>query len=248
MYRFALCGAEKKELDKTNALLELYRELHPNMVFTVQHFSTVEALLQEMDAGGTFDLLLLDINISGKTGIEGARDLRQRGCLSPILFFAASENYALEAFSVQPVHYLVKPIGKMQFFTAMDLVRGFFEDWRRGYIIVKTRGELRRIAIRDIMYCEAHNNYQYINLTSGSYVCSRITSVEMFERLCPFCCFARCGAAYIVNLSHVVSVKFKEIMMDSGSSIPVPRGVYSQFKEQYFRFYGNCEIPIIKAI
>lgn len=239
MYRFALCGDEQKELDKTNELLGLYGESHPYMEFTVQHFPTVETMLWAVDAGEAFDLLLLDMHIPGKTGIEGARELRQRSCLSPIIFMTTSREHALEAFSVQPVHYLVKPVAQIDFFAAMDLVCGFFEDWCRGYIIVKTRGELRRIAVRDILYCEAHNNYQYINLASGSCICSRITSVEMFARLKPFFCFARCGAAYIVNLSHVVSVKSKEIRLDSGGSIPVPRGVYSVFKEQYYRFYGD---------
>ncbi len=63
---------------------------------------------------------------------------------------------------------------------------------------------------------------------------------ELFTMLSPYSEFVRVGVAYIVNLRHINSMNARELSLDGGGKVHLPRGAYKILKEQYFRYY--CEI------
>lgn len=64
---------------------------------------------------------------------------------------------------------------------------------------------------------------------------------ELYGMVSEFPDFVRVGAAYMVNLSHVDSVTAKEIRLDDGRVIWIPRGAYPVLKERYFSFFCDRE-------
>lgn len=237
MYHFALCDDEQEELKKTEILLQQYQKMHPEQIYTTKHFTSTEALLTTMEADELFDLIFLDIYLPGKNGIETALKLRKIGCSCPIVFLTTSKDHALEAFRVQPVHYLVKPLEPDRFFATLDAICSHLEKERKRFITIKSGGILHRVSIHDIIYCESHNNHQYINLTGRSCIRLRITAAELYSRLAQFPEFVRCGVAYTINLNHVECITRKEVAFENGSRIPVARGAYGRLREQYFNYY-----------
>lgn len=239
MYRIALCDDEPDELHKTQALLDTYRASHPVYAFEIQVFSSMAALLFAIDSAAAFDLLLLDIYMPGQTGIEGARQLRDCGFDGSIIFLTTSKEHGIEAFHVEATQYLVKPVEGRRFYAVLDKVFQKIEEERRRYIALRTEKEIRRVAVRDIVYCETQDHSPYINLSDGESLRSRMKLTELLALVSEFEDFVLVGSIYIVNLGYVDTLTAKEMTLTTGKIIYLPRGSYRVLKEQYFKFYRD---------
>lgn len=239
MYRIALCDDEPAELHKTRTMLDAYRARHPEYAFEVQAFTSIKAMLFANGSAADFDLLLLDIYMPGQTGIEGARQLRERGFDGTIIFLTTSKEHGVEAFGVEAVQYLVKPVVESRFYAVLDKIFEKMEEENRRFIALRTEKEIRRVAVRDIVYCEAQDHSPNINLSSGEVLRSRMKLAELQALVGEFEDFVRVGSIYLVNLSYVDTLSAKEMALTTGKNIYLPRGSYSKLKERYFKFYRN---------
>lgn len=237
MYHIAICDDEQGECNKIITLLELYKNTCSSCDFTVVCFSAAHTLYDRLQSGVFFDLLLLDIYMPGKTGIELAMDLRKCGNESPIIFLTTSKEHAVEAFLIDAVQYLIKPLEQSRFFSVLDKVFGQIAKDQRGYLLPRIDGEVRRIAIRNLVYSESQNQYQCLHLSNNEEVRVRMTLTQLYESISVYPDFARVGSSYIVHLGYVDSLNSKAIKLITGKEIWLPRGSYSLLKKQYFAFY-----------
>ncbi|MEG1912263.1 MAG: LytTR family DNA-binding domain-containing protein [Cloacibacillus sp.] len=239
MYQIALCDDELSECAKIQELLEAYKTARSDCEFTVHQFTSIDALTNHIRQTETCDLLLLDIYMSEQNGINCVKELRKDGLSCPVIFITVSKEHAVEAFEVDAAQYLLKPVERERFFSAMDKALKETERKRRKYLALQVDGALRRIALNDIAYCESHGNYQHIVMTNGTEQRVRTTLTALAELIGCGSDFMRVGISYLINMNHVDSLSSKLIMFDNGRKINVPRGTYQTLKEQYFRFY--CE-------
>lgn len=240
MYLVAVCDDEIAELDKTEQILKAYKKKYPERDFLIERFENAGELLykvREKDYGP--DLILMDIYMPEKMGIEAARELRDMGNKSRIIFLTTSREHALEAFGVNAVQYLVKPVSERILFPVLDKILKDIEEARRKYLLLRIEGRIQRIAVDDIAYCEAQGKTQHLYLKSGMQCLLRITITEIYEMLSRYKNFVRVGIAYVVNLEHVDSLNARELQMDNGKKIYLPRGSYQPLREKYFGYY--CE-------
>ena len=111
MYLIGICDDEERELNQIETLLEEYGKEKRELEYKTWRFTNGEALLREIREGSCIpDLLLLDIFMPERTGIEVARELRQLDWELPVVFLTTSTEHALEAYGVDAVQYLVKPL------------------------------------------------------------------------------------------------------------------------------------------
>lgn len=200
---------------------------------------SIHALYEQIKAGSHFDLLVLDIYMPDKTGIEAARELRKGGYECPIIFLTTSREHAVDAFEVDAAQYLIKPVDQTRFFTVLNKVVERIAGDRRGYLALRAGGEVRRIAIRSIVYIESQNQYQQLNLANSEGLQVRMTLAELYDAVCEFPDLVRVGSSYIVNLGYVDSLNAKVMKLTTGKEIWLPRGSYSSLKERYFAFYRS---------
>lgn len=237
MIRIALCEDDVTELAKADFLLQQYQQLHQEYDMCLCRFTSMEQLFIELEQGTPFHLLLLDIYLPGISGVDGYRQLLQQGIELPVIFLTTSKDHALSAFQLNAVQYLLKPIPKEAFFSAMDKVFLTLKEDRRRHLVVSVQHELRRIRLRDLVYCESQNNYQLFHLTDGTSFSVKMTMCKLCDILSEFDDFVRVGSSYMINLSHIHGIKTKELHMDDGSLIWIPRGAYPQLKERYLSFF-----------
>lgn len=249
MYLIALCDDDAKELDQIeNLLTEYQKKAEFPWEYKAERFTSAEELLSEIRENGySPDFMLLDIYMQGKTGIEAAQELRKENCNSLIVFLTTSMEHALDAYGVDAVQYIVKPLEQEKFFHAMDLVLERLQKKMENQIVVKVAGGgIRQLEADDIFYCESQKNYQVLYLAAEE--CKvRMTVKELWEILERLPQFNRCGRSYILNLNHVVSVEKEEILMKNEHIIYIPRNMAVKFKKEYFSYYfnknpggGNC--------
>ncbi len=247
-YLIALCDDETTELDKTEELLSAYEKKHPELDFMIERFESAGELLYMVEERNYApDLIFMDIFMPDREempvchGIEAAKKLREMGNKSKIFFLTTSREYALEAFDVEASQYLIKPVAEDKITAVLDRFAAEAEEERKKYILLKIEGKIVRVAVKDIIYCEAQGKAQCVYLAEGGKYLLRMTLTKLYEMLSGYREFVRVGVSYIISLDHIDSLTAQEIILDTGQKIYLPKGAYSCLREQYFEYYCQNE-------
>lgn len=170
-----------------------------------------------------FDILLLDIEMGAMDGVTMARKLRQDNHTVQIIFITGYADYISDGYEVDALHYLMKPIQEEKFFTVLDrAVTKLIKNEKVLNII--SQGEMIRLPICQINYAEVNSNY--ITIHSQQTITLKMTLSELEKKLDSH--FFRAGRSALVNLKKISRVTKKEIYLQDGSIIPLPRGAYEK--------------------
>ncbi|MER3498115.1 MAG: DNA-binding response regulator [Chitinophagaceae bacterium] len=169
------------------------------------------------------DLLLLDIEMPGMNGIELTKNLGKKKPF--IIFTTGKKDYAIDAFELNVVDYLVKPIEPHRFLKAIDKVKEAIDSNRqevevkeKNFVFVKDSGILKRVSVDDICYLEAMGDYVKI-FTSQKFHIVHATLKSIEEKL-PSSKFMRVHRSYIVALNKIDFIEEGMIRIN-GSNVPV---------------------------
>lgn len=238
MLRIAVCDDEQSYLQDVERLLDEYgTQRGIELLASVFHLPF--DLAERVEKNADFDLYLLDIYMPGMTGITLAQQIRRVGIQAPIIFLTTSREHALEAFGVGAAGYLIKPFEYGAFFKMLDSVMALYEGQCRRSVLLKTDGEVHSVAVRDILYSEAHKNNQQIYFADGRSIQVRMTVSELFSLFAPSGSFVRCGTTYLLNLAKIGQLNPKSVLMTNGAAILIPRGAYAELKAAYYAFYSE---------
>ena len=169
------------------------------------------------------DLLLLDIEMPGMSGLELTKNLGKKSPL--IVFTTAKTNYAVDAFELNVVDYLVKPIEPARFLKAIDRVKEALESTKekievrdKEFVFIRDSGVLKKINADDILYLEAMGDYVKV-FTSQKFHIVHATLKSIEEKL-PSSKFMRVHRSYIVALNKIDFIE-EGVININGTAIPV---------------------------
>lgn len=171
----------------------------------------------------TVDLLLLDIEMPGMTGLELVKNL---GDKRPVIVFTTSKReYAVEAFDLNVADYIVKPVTPARFIQAMEKVRELLESageemkWtNEEFIFIRDSNIVRRLKLDEILYAEAMGDYVKL-YTPGKFYAVHTTLKTVEERL-PASQFLRVHRSYLVALSKIDTIQDGALIV-AGKPLPV---------------------------
>lgn len=169
------------------------------------------------------DLLLLDIEMPGMSGLELTKNLGRK---SPfIIFTTAKTNYAVDAFELKVVDYLVKPVELPRLIKAIDRVREAMESDKeqvevkdKEFVFIRDSGILKKINSDDILYLEAMGDYVKV-FTPQKFHIVHATLKSIEEKL-PSPKFMRVHRSYIVALNKIDYIE-EGVISINGTAIPV---------------------------
>ena len=237
MYRIALCDDEQAEVIKTQGMLGSYKRLHLGLDFEIGTFENAESLLQKVQDGYEPDLILMDIYMEGKTGIEAVRELHEMENKSRVIFLTTSEKHAVEAFRVEAAQYLVKPVSEAELFPLLDKQFKILDDEKQKYIVLEIDKRTFRVMVHDIVYCESQGKRQYLHMTDGTQLRVRMSMTKLEELFLPYEEIVRIGKWYIINMDHVEGLDSQSAQMDNGRKLYLPRGSYQILRKRYIPYY-----------
>lgn len=243
IYQVAVCDDEARQIEQEENMLKEYARQRPDCEFRIECFRSADRLLRKMaEQEYVPELVLLDIYMPEKTGIAAAQEIRKMGCDCRIILVTTSKEHALEAFGVGASQYLIKPLTEEILFPVLDRLRQDMEEKKRKYLLLRIDGNISRIPLHHILYCEAQRKRQHLYLADGTKLTLHTTMTEISQRLSIYSEFVKVGATYLVNLEHVESLNAKELSLDNGRNLYLPRGAYQPLRERYFQYY--CEEDI----
>jgi two-component system LytT family response regulator len=201
------------------------------------------------------DLLFLDIKMPGMDGFDviGALSTNKAAPMPAIVFTTAYDQYALRAFEVHAVDYLLKPFTPERLRAAIQrvreraMMRSASEDAAAPgetgpdpttRIVFKSRGRILFLPVADIRWVAAEENY--VRLCTGAEThLLRETMAHLEARLDPQM-FLRVHRSFIVNLNYVKEVRTEldgesVVVMVDGQKIAMSRGYRSRILETLHR-------------
>jgi two-component system, LytTR family, response regulator len=169
------------------------------------------------------DILLLDIEMPGMTGLDLIKKLGNSKPL--IIFTTAKKDYAVEAFELNVVDYLIKPIALPRFKQAIDKAEEALDSNKQelkveeqGFVFVKDNGVLKRIAIDDILFLEAMGDYVKVHTPQKFHVVH--ATLKSIEEKLPSSKFIRVHRSYIVAINKIDYIQEGTISIGK-TTIPV---------------------------
>ncbi len=190
-------------------------------------------------------LVFLDIEMPGKSGIELLKEIPEINF--EVIFVTAFNKYAVEAFKLGAVDYLLKPVSPSDLTRAIERVAAHLQIHEQqkkklevlkqqfgqpfSKITVPTASGFEFIDFADITYLHSDGNYTHIKQKDGKAILATRLLGEFEEILEPYN-FFRIHKSYIINLTHIKKYTKGEggvVMMSDGSEIDVARRIKDAF-------------------
>ncbi|AEA42887.1 LytR/AlgR family response regulator transcription factor [Fluviicola taffensis] len=190
------------------------------------------------------DLLFLDIQMPKINGFELLELLSETPA---VIFTTAFDEYALKAFEVNALDYLLKPFSEERFDAAIAKKKQASTNenlknetplqiiHEQNRIVVKDGSEIKIIPIQDVDYIEAYDDY--VKIYQGKKYILKKQTMNHFEQVLPRNQFVRIHRSYILNVNQLTKIESYEknsyvAILKSGTSIPISRSSYSDLKVQ----------------
>lgn len=189
-----------------------------NLIGTFNSAVTASRFMEEHSV----DLIFLDIQMPGITGIEFARTISKK---TLVIFTTAYTEYALDSYEVDAVDYLVKPIEPERFLKAVDKAVSYhsllLKEEKEAietieaaeYFFVKADRRYFKVNFTDILFIEGLKDYVILQLDDQRII-TRMTLKAVFDLL-PENTFIRVNKSYIVNTRHIDSFDNNDIFIKS---------------------------------
>ncbi|KAA2238642.1 response regulator transcription factor [Chitinophaga agrisoli] len=169
------------------------------------------------------DLLLLDIEMPGMSGIELTRNLGRKRPM--IIFTTVKKDYAVEAFELNVADYLIKPVSPARFIQAIEKAREILDSNSRElqvadneFVFIRDNGVLKRIKMEDILFLEAMGDYVKLHTVHKFHAIH--TTLKAVEEKLPANRFMRVHRSYIVALDKIEAIEDGTINIQN-NAIPV---------------------------
>ena len=224
-------------------IVKHYLKAFPNIEIVAEcsdGFEGLKAIAQHQP-----DLIFLDIQMPKISGFEMLELVENRPA---VIFTTAFDEYAIKAFEVNAVDYLLKPIEQSRFEQAMQklpskLAKGddsqelletaSLSPAQNNRVVVKNAGVIKIIPVEAIHYLEADDDYVKLSTTEGNF--QKNKTMSFFEQTLDASQFIRIHRSYIINLAQVTKIELKEkesyvVLLKSGIWLPVSKIGYVKLK------------------
>lgn len=192
------------------------------------------------------DLLFLDIQMPKINGFEMLELIEEK---PSVIFTTAFDEYAIKAFDIHAVDYLLKPFNKERFDKALTrwinsrpekvekttaLVETLAEsDNQPQRIVIKLNNKIKIIPFNEIFYIEAAEDYVFIHTIEGRFM--KHKTMIFFENALDKNQYVRCHRSFIVDVRQITKLEIYEkdshiAILKSGAKVPVSKSGYGRLK------------------
>jgi len=193
------------------------------------------------------DVVLLDIRMPEMDGMEAARHLAGMAQPPAIIFTTAFDGYAIKAFEVNAIDYLLKPIRAERLLAALNKTRGGATVTRqalaaaatqpRRHLSVHERGKIHLVPLADVLYLRAELKYVTVRTAEREYLVEEsLTHLEeefesLFVRIHRNCLVARAAITGFERNAEESESGWAVVIRSTGEKLPVSRRQHHVVKQ-----------------
>lgn len=224
----AICDDEENEIEYLKHAVEDWTKKE-DILTNIETYASAESFLFQYEECKNYQILLLDVEMSGMTGIDLAKKIRQYQDNVEIIFITSHFEFIGEGYEVDALHYLVKPVKASKVEEVLSKAKQKIESGEPS-IIIHYNGEIVKIYEKKILYLEAFSHYITIYTKDKEYKIKANISTfaqELSED------FYQTHRSYIVSLKHIMRISRDSVTLDNAVQVPLARGKYDQINRAY---------------
>lgn len=236
MLHIAVCDDDKKAIQTHKNITETCLKQNGS-IGEIALYNTSDNLLYDITADAFFyDLVLLDIEMPGYTGMEIAEKIKPFLPNVKIIFITSHIEYAIDAFELSIFRYIPKnDTDKRLPVAILDAIRLIELEDGKAYTI-RTNSRLEKIPYKEIYYIERDGKNASI-ISDGGISKVRKSLQQVYEELNTEE-FIYIDRGYIVNMIHIMQVKDGMAVLKNGVSLTISRSHLSEVKKQINNYWG----------
>lgn len=232
MIRIAICDDEPDIQDHLIREIEVYFD-RQNISTDVVLFASGEDFLK---SDASYDIVFMDIFLPGLSGID---TLNQYHTLekSRLIFISNNRDFAFEAFELNAIHYLLKPLTRQAVFAALDRCLPTLLSAEENILELKTPHGNIPLPVKDIIYIDVLDKVSSVHTAKCDYT-SYISLDALYQKLnSPD--FLRVQRSFVVNMNFILSFFSDHVVLRGDIDVPLSRSNRSELKRQYEQFIFN---------
>lgn len=227
----AVCDDEALERQR---IADLVNQIMPEegLSCRVTSYESGADLLSAIQHGGRFQILLLDVMMEGLDGMALAAALREKGDHTAIIFISSNLEMALRGYEVEAARYLAKPVDRERLREALMFC--YRTRLAQKEILLPTASGQSRILPSDLIYAETWERGVRLVLKDGR----EETGLKISElaAMLPERQFVFCHRTILVNLAFIQSIRYCELELRSGATLPISKYRQSEIRKQLMRY------------
>ncbi|WP_371364937.1 Transcriptional regulatory protein YpdB [Sporomusa rhizae] len=181
---------------------------HPDIEVCAKFTTCVDAIIYILEKKP--DLVFLDVNIPGMSGLEMAQKLSSMNRPPYIVFITAYPEHAIDAFATPAVGYITKPVTEEKLTSALTKVRSLSsktiieKSAQIAKVCVLAGGKIVPVNKKDIVFIYVKDKDVYVRTRTGEF--SAMLTLQEFDNLLTEANFLRIHRQYIVNLDEILEI------------------------------------------
>lgn len=234
--RIAICDDDEGIRIQLYKMLRTYFQTNSMEIPDIVCFKNGEALLED---AGEFDILFLDIEMPGRSGIHIGRDIKSRYPEVIIFVVTSYAEYLDEAMRIHVFRYLTKPIEKIRLYRNLkDALQIYYNNTTK--IVVETKTSVHTLRAADILCVEASDRKVLIHTIGNTEPYESIYNMQYWEEHLNGKCFFRTHRSFLVNMEHISSFDRSVVHLCESEICPyLTRRKYTEFKKAYMNYIGS---------
>lgn len=233
-YQIALCDDEPYFCEELQRHLHRFEE-ESGREFKLDTFHNAEDLLEHVQKN-FYHLLLLDIEIDSVSGIDVAEKIRSFNTDIQIIFATCYQNYALPAYQLDAIGYLVKPIEYEEVEKILRKTLRIIDYVTKrisgeNVIDILVKGETLSIPFDSILYLEKSRNKTIIYTEQTSFT-TYDSLANLLKRLDQNL-FMQIHQGYIVNYLHLTFIEKNHVLINHKIHLPISRKYYKEVNRRF---------------
>lgn len=200
--------------------------------YSLKRFFDGQELLKCVES---FDIIFLDIKMPEISGMELAKQMRENGRDSIIVFVTSAEEYVYEAYDVEAFHFLLKPVNEDKLKNVLKkAVVKVSACNNEDFLIISSEHQIKKILLKDILYIESVGRTVKIHCTGG--IIETYKQIGDLEQTLSDKHFFRCHKSFLLNLEYVSRFDKAEIVMENGDTVYLARKRAKIFQNEFISY------------
>ena len=228
--KIAYCDDEKSDRDRIMYALTHIEEKWKER-FEISPFNSGESLCDALEVN-SYDIILLDILMTGIDGIQTAKNIGTLGEDSKIIFISSCDDKLRDLFRVGTIAFLDKPLNTGNLEEALQEAITMIKKDENNIFTYKIGKDTCFIALNDIKYFESNKHEIHIH-TNKNIIIYYGTLKTVLEQIGQNVAFVAAHKSYIVNFKYSEIVKNCINIKGSDANIPISRGKREDILDKY---------------
>lgn len=202
----------------------------------IMTFDSGESLVKYYaDSKSPFDIIFLDIYMSGENGINTAKQIRKCDSNCKIIFTTSSPDHALESFEVFPFNYLIKPVLKVAFDPVFEKAIKEINKEKKKSLSIKIGPSIQTVFYKDILFIDS--NAKMLNIhTIKNKSFSFNSKLDDIEKQINDKRFIRCHQSFLVNMDYILSLDNYSFKLIDDTQIGVTQRNFTSIKKAFYDY------------